>query len=201
MVGPRAILRPRGSLGHLVRADFTTGRVGRRCKICSHSPLAFTCAATVLAPASATMWLRKSHNVTLTNGFSPHMVPLSVAPRGNTSDLSARVSSRRSGAAVPWHGLCSDPGIVSDQPADLSARTEGTSLRLMDRVRHAIQPVRSERGLTISPDATFESVAALDIICVPASWYCSAPSPWTSGSLSIGTGLLVVVLRQASISD
>ena len=49
-------------------------------------------------------------------------------------------------------------------PHEVFARLPGTKVYL---VAAALAPVRSERGLTISPDATFESVTALDIICVP----------------------------------
>ena len=34
-------------------------------------------------------------------------------------------------------------------------------------VAASLDPVRSDRGLTISPDATFDSTPALDILCVP----------------------------------
>ena len=37
----------------------------------------------------------------------------------------------------------------------------------MSLVAATLMPVRSERGLTISPEATFESAPNLDIICVP----------------------------------
>jgi len=49
-------------------------------------------------------------------------------------------------------------------PYEVFARLPGTKVYL---VAAALAPVRSERGLTISPDATFESVPALDIVCVP----------------------------------
>ena len=49
-------------------------------------------------------------------------------------------------------------------PHEVFSRLPGTKVYL---VAAALAPVRSERGLTISPDATFESVPALDIICVP----------------------------------
>jgi cyclohexyl-isocyanide hydratase len=49
-------------------------------------------------------------------------------------------------------------------PHEVFARLPGTKVCL---VAAALAPVRSERGLTISPDATFESAPALDIICVP----------------------------------
>ena len=49
-------------------------------------------------------------------------------------------------------------------PYEIFARLPGTNVYL---VAAGLTPVRSERGMTISPDATFESVPALDIICVP----------------------------------
>ncbi|HET9196438.1 MAG TPA: DJ-1/PfpI family protein [Vicinamibacterales bacterium] len=49
-------------------------------------------------------------------------------------------------------------------PYEVFTRLPGTQVHL---VAAALTPVRSERGLTISPDATFDSVPALDIICVP----------------------------------
>ena len=49
-------------------------------------------------------------------------------------------------------------------PYEVFARLPGAKVFL---VAAALTPVRSERGLTISPDATFDSVPALDIMCVP----------------------------------
>lgn len=49
-------------------------------------------------------------------------------------------------------------------PYEVFARLPGTKVYL---VAQTSTPVRSERGLTISPDATFDSVPALDVICVP----------------------------------
>lgn len=49
-------------------------------------------------------------------------------------------------------------------PHEVFARLPRTKVSL---VAAALAPIRSERGLTISPDATFESAPALDIICVP----------------------------------
>lgn len=49
-------------------------------------------------------------------------------------------------------------------PYEVFARLPGTRVYLVAAV---LTPVRSERGLTISPDTTFENVPALDIICVP----------------------------------
>jgi len=49
-------------------------------------------------------------------------------------------------------------------PYEVFARLPETRVHL---VAAALAPVRTERGLTISPDATFEKVPALDIICVP----------------------------------
>src|SRR5688572_31726741 len=49
-------------------------------------------------------------------------------------------------------------------PYEVFARLPGTKVHL---VAHALTPVRSERGLTISPDSTFDNAPALDVICVP----------------------------------
>ncbi len=49
-------------------------------------------------------------------------------------------------------------------PYEVFARLPETSVYL---VAAASAPVRTERGLTISPDATFDDVPTLDIICVP----------------------------------
>ena len=47
---------------------------------------------------------------------------------------------------------------------EVFARLPGTKVSL---IAAAVTPVRSERGLTIAPDATFESAPELDILCVP----------------------------------
>jgi cyclohexyl-isocyanide hydratase len=49
-------------------------------------------------------------------------------------------------------------------PYEVFTRLPGAKVYV---VSATLAPVRSERGLTISPDATFDSVPALDIICVP----------------------------------
>jgi cyclohexyl-isocyanide hydratase len=49
-------------------------------------------------------------------------------------------------------------------PYEVFSRLPKTKVHL---VAATLAPVRSERGLTIVPDATFESVPALDILCVP----------------------------------
>lgn len=49
-------------------------------------------------------------------------------------------------------------------PYEVFSRLPGAKVSL---VAETLAPVRSERGLTIVPDATFESVPALDILCVP----------------------------------
>ena len=49
-------------------------------------------------------------------------------------------------------------------PYEVFSRLPQTKVYL---VAATLGPVRSERGLTIVPDATFESVPALDILCVP----------------------------------
>jgi cyclohexyl-isocyanide hydratase len=49
-------------------------------------------------------------------------------------------------------------------PYEVLARLPGTRVYL---VSDTLAPVRSERGLTIIPDATLDDVPPLDIICVP----------------------------------
>jgi cyclohexyl-isocyanide hydratase len=49
-------------------------------------------------------------------------------------------------------------------PYEVFARLPATTVSL---IAAAVTPVRSERGLTIAPDATFESAPELDILCVP----------------------------------
>ena len=49
-------------------------------------------------------------------------------------------------------------------PYEVFARLPGTNVYL---IAAAVTPVRSERGLTIAPDTTFESAPELDILCVP----------------------------------
>ena len=49
-------------------------------------------------------------------------------------------------------------------PYEVFARLPGTKVHL---IAAASTPVRSERGLTITPDATFESAPPLDLLCVP----------------------------------
>jgi cyclohexyl-isocyanide hydratase len=49
-------------------------------------------------------------------------------------------------------------------PYEIFARLPRTQVHL---VAATVAPVRSERGLTIAPDATFENAPQLDILCVP----------------------------------
>ena len=49
-------------------------------------------------------------------------------------------------------------------PYEVFARMPGATVAL---IAATAAPIRSERGLTISPDATFENAPALDVICVP----------------------------------
>jgi len=56
-------------------------------------------------------------------------------------------------------------------PYEVLARMPGTQVRLIARSR---QPVRSEWGLTITPDATFDDAPPLDVICAPGGWGVNA---------------------------
>jgi cyclohexyl-isocyanide hydratase len=49
-------------------------------------------------------------------------------------------------------------------PYEVFARLPRTAVHLVAATR---QPVRSERGLTITPDAAFDQVPPLDVVCVP----------------------------------
>ncbi|HEY6947922.1 MAG TPA: DJ-1/PfpI family protein [Gemmatimonadales bacterium] len=49
-------------------------------------------------------------------------------------------------------------------PYEVLVRMPGTTVYL---VADTLAPVRTERGLTITPDATFDDVPPLDVICVP----------------------------------
>jgi len=49
-------------------------------------------------------------------------------------------------------------------PYEVFARMPKTTVHL---VGATLEPVRSEKGLTITPDATFDGVGPLDILCVP----------------------------------
>jgi cyclohexyl-isocyanide hydratase len=50
---------------------------------------------------------------------------------------------------------------------EVLARMPGTRVHL---VASTLDPVRSEWGLTIVPDATFDNAPALDVLCVPGGW-------------------------------
>lgn len=52
-------------------------------------------------------------------------------------------------------------------PYEVLARMPGTRVTLIAPTR---APVRSEWGLTITPDATFDTAPALDVVCVPGGW-------------------------------
>ena len=64
-------------------------------------------------------------------------------------------------------GMVLFPGLTQLDlagPYEVLARMPGTTVYL---VAATLAPVRTERGLTITPDATFEDVPSLDVICVP----------------------------------
>jgi cyclohexyl-isocyanide hydratase len=52
-------------------------------------------------------------------------------------------------------------------PYEVFSRMPGASVRLLAA---SASPVRSEWGLTITPDSTFADAGALDILCVPGGW-------------------------------
>ena len=64
-------------------------------------------------------------------------------------------------------GMVLFPGLTQLDlagPYEVLARMPGTTVYL---AAETLAPVRTERGLTITPDATFDDVPPLDIICVP----------------------------------
>lgn len=64
-------------------------------------------------------------------------------------------------------GLLLFPNLTqldATEPYEVFARMPGATVAL---IAATAAPIRSERGLTISPDATFENAPALDVICVP----------------------------------
>jgi cyclohexyl-isocyanide hydratase len=52
-------------------------------------------------------------------------------------------------------------------PYEVLARMPGTQVTLIAPTQ---APVRSEWGLTITPDATFATAPSLDVVCVPGGW-------------------------------
>lgn len=64
-------------------------------------------------------------------------------------------------------GMVLFPGLTQLDlagPYEVLVRLPDASMHL---VADTLAPVRSERGLTITPDATFDDVPPLDVICVP----------------------------------
>ena len=49
-------------------------------------------------------------------------------------------------------------------PYEVFSRMPGVQIHL---IAASLAPVRSERGLTITPDTTFDSAPSLDVVCVP----------------------------------
>ena len=56
-------------------------------------------------------------------------------------------------------------------PYEVLARMPGTQVHLVAASR---EPVRTEWGLTITPNATFDDAPPLDILCVPGGWGVNA---------------------------
>jgi cyclohexyl-isocyanide hydratase len=56
-------------------------------------------------------------------------------------------------------------------PYEVLARMPGTRVLLLASGR---QPVRSEWGLTITPDASFDDAPPIDVLCVPGGWGVNA---------------------------
>ena len=56
-------------------------------------------------------------------------------------------------------------------PYEVLARMPGTRVHLVAASR---EPVRSEWGLGILPDATFDDAPPIDVLCVPGGWSVNA---------------------------
>lgn len=56
-------------------------------------------------------------------------------------------------------------------PYEVFARMPNTTVRL---IASSLEPVRTEWGMRIIPDATFESAPPLDLLCVPGGWGINA---------------------------
>jgi cyclohexyl-isocyanide hydratase len=56
-------------------------------------------------------------------------------------------------------------------PYEVFARMPNTTVRL---IASSLEPVRTEWGMRIIPDATFDSAPPLDLLCVPGGWGINA---------------------------
>jgi len=56
-------------------------------------------------------------------------------------------------------------------PYEVFARMPNTTVRL---IASSLEPVRTEWGMRIIPDATFETAPPLDLLCVPGGWGINA---------------------------
>lgn len=56
-------------------------------------------------------------------------------------------------------------------PYEVFSRMPGARVHL---IAESTMPLRTEFGLTISPDTTFDAAPALDVICVPGGWGVNA---------------------------
>ena len=71
-------------------------------------------------------------------------------------------------------GMVLFPGVTQldlTGPYEVLARMPGTTVRL---VASTLEPVRSEWGMAIVPDATFDDAPPIDILCVPGGWGVNA---------------------------
>ena len=67
-------------------------------------------------------------------------------------------------------GMVLFPGLTQldlTGPYEVFSRMPGTRVTLLAATA---SPVRSEWGLTITPDSTFDAAGALDVLCVPGGW-------------------------------
>jgi cyclohexyl-isocyanide hydratase len=83
-------------------------------------------------------------------------------------------SVRTPGAGALQVGMILFPGLNQldlTGPYEVFSRMPGARVRLLAA---NMEPVRSEWGLTITPDARFADAGRLDIICVPGGWGVNA---------------------------
>lgn len=91
-------------------------------------------------------------------------VPVRFAerPRMNTPDEKSKSSPSVGMVLFPRLNQLDLAG-----PYEVFSRFPGSRIKLLAETN---EPVRSEWGLTITPDATFDDSGSLDLLCVPGGW-------------------------------
>ena len=82
--------------------------------------------------------------------------------------MSASSPPRRAVGLVLFEGVTQ---LDFTGPYEVFSRMPGATVHLVGETR---TPIRTEFGLTISPDTTFDDAPTLDIICVPGGWGVNA---------------------------